>query len=133
MITAVDTGVLIDVFGADPIHHEASAMALRQGIREGRLIACSPVWAEVSAAFPSAAAAAAAMASLGVSFDPLTASTASAAGDAWRSYRSQGGTRRRVIADFLIGCHGSSQADRLLTRDRGFYRTYFDSLTILEP
>lgn len=43
------------------------------------------------------------------------------------------GPRSRVVADFLVGAHASVQADRLLTRDRGFHRAYFGELTILDP
>jgi predicted nucleic acid-binding protein len=51
----------------------------------------------------------------------------------WRAYRSAGGSRQRIISDFLVGAHASVQASRLATRDRGFYRRYFDDLIVVEP
>jgi predicted nucleic acid-binding protein len=68
-----------------------------------------------------------------VSFAGIDESAALAAGTAWAAHRRAGGTRSRVIADFLIGAHAAGAADRLLTRDRGFYRRYFESLEVLDP
>lgn len=125
--------MLIDVFGADPEFGERSKEAVRGCLAEGSLVACDVVWAEVAAAFPSTAAAHEALDRLKVSFAALDARAALAAGDAWANYRRRGGTRDRVVADYLIGAHASTLADRLLTRDRGFYGRYFDGLTILDP
>ncbi len=133
MITAVDTSVLLDIFGADASFGPGSRRAARNCLAEGRLIACEAVWAEVSGFFASAEAANTAMATLGVAFSPLDVDAALAAGGGWKRYRDRGGSRKRVIADFLIGAHALAQADRLLTRDRGLYRTYFESLAILDP
>lgn len=133
MITAVDTNVLLDVFGADPEFGGRSRTAVRSALLEGGLVACDVVWAEVAAAFRTAAEVAAAMDRLGVRFAPLDEQVSAAAGGAWRSYRRSGGSRTRILADFLIGAHATAGADRLLTRDRGFYRKYFDRLTVIDP
>jgi predicted nucleic acid-binding protein len=133
VITSVDTSVLLDVFNADPSFGPGSAEALRQCLREGRVTACDVVWAELGAFFASSEATGDAMRRVGIEFDALTIDAALQAGATWRRYRERGGTRDRVIADFLIGAHASAQAERLLTRDRGFYRAYFGRLSLLDP
>jgi predicted nucleic acid-binding protein len=55
------------------------------------------------------------------------------AGKKWGLYRKSGGTRKRIITDFLIGAHAVTKAERFLTRDRGFYKSYFPALKILSP
>lgn len=133
MITAVDTSVLLDVFSADPLHGEASRRSLARCLDEGLVLACDVVWAEVSAAFPDRSSAEAAMLRTGVAFAPMAATAASAAGAGWRQYRQAGGPRERLVADFLIGAHATDATDRLLTRDRGFYRRYFADLEVVDP
>ncbi len=133
MITAVDSSILLDVFGADSTFGVASSELVRRSIIEGQLVACEVVWAEVGGFFPSAIAAREAIYRLRVEFSPMAMETALEAATAWKSYRRHGGPRSRVAADFLIGAHALRQADRLMTRDRGFYRRYFKSLTLLDP
>ncbi len=133
MITAIDTNVVLDVLTADPKHGLASADAMRRAMSGGSLIACEIVWAELAAAFESDQQASAALERLGVGFSGVERPQALAAGAAWRQYRRRGGSRERLMGDFLVGAHAVGRADRLLTRDRGFYRLCFSQLTVMDP
>jgi predicted nucleic acid-binding protein len=133
VITAIDTNILIDVFGADPTYGEQSKEALRSSIQQGSLIACDVVWAEVISLFPTGPMAQEALTGIGVGYSPLEAEASMTAGQLWKIYRDKGGKRTRMVADFLIGAHALHQADVLLTRDRGFYRLGIPSLKIIDP
>lgn len=39
--------------------------------------------------------------------------------------------RLHVLADFLIGAHALTNADRLASRDLGIYKTYFGDLKVM--
>ena len=133
MISAIDTSLILDILQGDTRFGHGSATALRLAAADGRLVVSTAVWAEVSAAYVDANEAAAAMTRLGLELVPDDVNVASAAGTAWRAYRRSGDTRRRVLTDFLIGAHAAGKADRLMTRDRGFFRGHFQPLQILDP
>ena len=133
MITAVDTRVLTDVFGADTRFGPRSSAALRSCLNEGAVVVCDAVRAETRAAFADDESFVRAMHALGVAFAPMTQAAAGAAGVVCKRYRAGGGKRERVVADFLGGAHAIVQCDRLLTRDRSYYRKNFASLRVVDP
>jgi predicted nucleic acid-binding protein len=157
VITAVDTNVLIDSLSDDPEFGDGSRVALGLALSEGPVVISEVVFAELAGELSEGDELKRYLARTGVRLVPSIDTTLQQAGNAWVRYargRPAGvacracGTLNRVtctncriglrvrqhlVADFLIGAHALEHADRLLTRDRGYYATYFPTLTIVDP
>ncbi len=134
MITAVDTNILIDILEPDPVHGLRSKEALKKCLREGAVVACDVVWAEVATAYGNnQSGLVEALQAMRIGFSAMRMESALGAARSWHTYRRRGGGRDRIAADFLIGGHAAAQAERLLTRDLGFYRTHFKGVAVVLP
>ncbi len=128
MTTAVDTNILIDLFGDDPHYADQAEELIQTARTKGNIIICVVVYGELVPAFNSKTELDAALDSLRIRLSPLDDAIAYEAGLRWRRYREAGGPRTRILPDFLIGAHALVSADTFLTRDEGFYRSYFPEL-----
>ena len=130
MTTAVDTNILVDITAPDGTIGLASRELLRIAYDRGPIIVCDIVYAEPVPNFESRDALDAALHVIGATVSPIDMDIAFIAGLRWGQYRRAGGPRTRILADFLIGAHALAAADAFLTRDSGFYATYFPELQI---
>ena len=130
MITFVDTNVLLDVFLPDPEWGFKSKKNLEIAFSQGALIVNEIIYSELSPQFPDKEMLDDALRQLSIRIVSLDLEVAYHAGKKWQQYRKTSGKRNRVLADFLIGAHAEMRAEKLLTRDRGFYKKYFKELDI---
>lgn len=131
MITAIDSSVLLAIFNGEPDGGRwLDALILAR--REGRLILCEVVYAEIAPAFDDRASLDQRLESMGISIVPIDPAAAWQAGVTFRRYREEGGPREHMIPDFLIAAHALCHADRLAAADRGYLRRWFTDLRLLE-
>lgn len=132
MRTALDSSVILDVLTNDKTWADASQKSLKQAMSEGCLVIGECVLAEITPALDSSDLAVF-LVDWGIQFIPTSKVAAILAGEMYSTYLRRKGSAKRVLPDFLIGSHALHHADRLLARDRGYYRDYFSDLVLVEP
>lgn len=106
--------------------------AVQSAQRSGSLVIGECALAEITPALPSEEISRF-LSDWNIQFLASTQESAQKAGEMMRRYLTRAPRPRRVIADFLIGSHALFHAGRLLARDRGYYRDYFEDLTLIDP
>ena len=157
MSTAVDTNIILDLLSPGSDQGDDAESSLRDWSRRGALVISEVVFAEISPSFNGTEEVNEFLRLTGMRLMPSSAEVLFSTGVAWRDYLGQrpralacprcgitndvkcaecGGairTRQHLLTDLLVGAHASAYADRLLTRDRGYYRRYFPKLTVVDP
>jgi len=154
VIAAIDTNVLLDILIPDETYLPSSKKVLDEYFRSGQLIISEIVYAELASQFPSHKELMDFFADTHIRLIHSNEKTLHLAGERWKLYVKKRrlqlqcpqcgheqavicpechypiAIRNRILGDFIIGAHALVNADLLLSRDRGFYRTYFKDLRI---
>ncbi len=133
MTTAVDSSVILDVLTDDAAFATRSSRALREASRQGQIVICESVLAEVFPVLGSRARVKQFLADWQLDFLSSDLESAMLAGELFLAFKQRNRERKRILADFLVGAHAMVHADRLLARDRGYLRDYFKDLKIIDP
>jgi predicted nucleic acid-binding protein len=153
--TAVDANIFLDIALPDAAFAGQSIAALRLAVEDGAVFIAEPVYAEIAGLFDGIESLDEFLQAFGVYLRPSSQDVLHAAGLAWRRYGQRRPVglacpacgavansncercgqaiqvRQHLMSDFLIGAHADAYAGRLLTRDRGYYRTYFPQLELV--
>ncbi len=137
MITAVDTNVIVALWGRDLGLSTGAQKSLEDAAAIGELVVPPPVYAELlSCPGRNELFLEEFCRDTGITVDwEITREIWIAAGQAFQKYavrrkaHSVSGPRR-ILADFLIGAYAMEKAGRLITLDRGIYRAAFPALQL---
>ena len=133
MISALDSSVILDILAANGMYAQVSEDVIRQAQREGKLVVCECVIAEIRPAFRNEEIFSEFLDDWMLEFIPSSFKSAETAGCMFSTYLGRSKAAKRVLPDFLIGAHALIHADRLIARDRGYLRDYFHELKVIDP
>ncbi|HEX6510929.1 MAG TPA: hypothetical protein VF157_01420 [Chloroflexota bacterium] len=149
--------MLLDFAAGTAAERAAARGVLEATLAEDALAVCPVVVAEIGPQFGTGGELDGFLADLGIRVDAFATSTLWEAGQKWSLYARRRGRqahrttcgsgmtircpscgavmnwRQHILSDFLIGAHAQLQGDGLITREVGFYRTYFPELKLIVP
>ena len=152
MTVAIDTNILLDILLPDPDYKDSSYVLLTRYMRTDSLIISEVVYSELASQFSKKNLLSDFLNDTNINLIASSSEALWIAAKAWKKYAgirdksiqcSKCGKkvifdcpecnsiitcRQHIISDFLIAGHALVESDKLITRDRGFYRTYFAEL-----
>jgi predicted nucleic acid-binding protein len=123
-------------------------------IGQGQLIISEVVYAELACQFASESELKDFLSSTSIKLVHSNEKTLALAGERWKGYSKRRkkelqcsecgkfvtvhcvncesiiSSRQRMVSDFMIGAHALVHAELLLSRDRGYYKTYFKDVNV---
>lgn len=152
---AVDTNVLLDILTDDPNFKEESIKKLYKSSQSHQLIINESVFCELLVHFSTKNDLNQFLEQTNIQLTQTKTNSFVAAASAWKKYLSQKpkkiicpkcgkklslqcpkcehifSVRQHILTDFLIGGFALTETNGLITRDYGYYKTYFPSLKII--
>lgn len=129
----VDTSILVDVLARNSQWSEWSLDQLELAAAHDNIALNDVIYAELAAGPRNVADLDAALWTLGIDHVPIPRAALFLAGQAFRVYRRQKGTKSGLLSDFFIGAHAVATDAPLLTRDPGRIRSYFPTVEVIAP
>jgi len=156
MTIAIDTNILFDILLPDPNFKDSSLKLLKKYSSIDRLIISEIVFGELAVQFDKIDQVNRFLSDTNIHLILTSREGLWIASRAWKQYlinrdeKIQCGhcgnrelikcktcdavitSKQHILSDFLIGGHALVEGGKLLTRDRGFYRSYFTELDVIE-
>jgi len=129
----IDTNVLVDVIDNDPVWGDWSQRQLDTAAALDDLAINDVIYAELAVGYDDPKELDAMIVRSGLILVPAPRIALFLADKAYQRYRTAGGSRTGVLADFYIGAQALAAGSQLLTRDPRRYRTYFHGVRLISP
>ena len=129
----VDSNVFIDVLNPEDEQSESVSAAFLQLAAERPPFLNHVIFAEISSSFSTVEGLQLALKTLGAKLAGFSDEDAFRAGRAFISYRRNGGPRKTILPDFLIGAQAAVRGWPILTRDPKRFSSYFSEVELIDP
>jgi len=133
MTTFVDTNVLIYLLDEGAVHHAWANDQLSQRKEEGPIIVSDVVYCEFCVGMHSREDADAAISQLALERMGMNDDALYRAAEAFQQYKDNGGQKKRVLPDFMIGAVAEIANAPLLTANTDDFDGYFPTLQLIAP
>ena len=129
----VDTNVIVDVVGHDPVWADWSRLQLNAAAGTAAIAINDVVYAELSVGYRHRRDVDSFLGQVGFAVMRTSRAALFLAGKAFQRYRRAGGMKTSVLPDFFIGADAVVRDATLLTRDPRRYLTYFPGIVLIAP